>query len=304
MLQRGHERDVVQCRVKVKELRSAQCKAREGNRRSGAAPMTCRFYKELDAIVGGDPTANPRTTMDSSEQGEEGEGEGVEATESEATEVVGDTLESQEACSQELFSSQEETGQLQQLELVGEEEAEEQVPVSLNPPALSRTAERLQNLRRNQGKTREDLVKAVMNQYARENKRLQDWREKMHQWRETQSRRKELATKKSTKQLISLLARQTDCMQSLVAMQADHYRANPPPIQSSLPCAPLFAQNPLLQHPGSYHHQLPPTPVRSPTSPENYDPYPMHSTPITMQHINPEVQQALHSTPGRTYSNL
>ncbi|XP_050802613.1 uncharacterized protein LOC127047822 [Gopherus flavomarginatus] len=264
--------------------------------------MTCCFYKELDAILGCDPTANPRITMESSEQGEEGEG--VEETESEVTGVEGDTSESQEACSQELFSSQEEASQSQQLELVGEEEAEEQVHVSLNLPALSQPAERLQNLRCKPRKSKDDLVKAVMNQYASENKRLQDWREKMHQWRETQSRRKELATKKSTKQLIRLLARQTDCMQSLVAMQADQYRANPLTPQSSLPCAPLFAQNPFLQQPGSYHHQLPPTPVRSPTSPENYDPYPMHSTPITMQYINPEVQQALHSNPGRTYSNL
>ncbi|XP_050793537.1 zinc finger and SCAN domain-containing protein 29-like [Gopherus flavomarginatus] len=201
---RDHERDVLQCRVKVKELRSAYCKAREGNRRSGAAPMTCRFYKELDAILGCDPTANPRTTMESSEQGEVGEG--VEEAESEATGVEGDTPESQEACSQELFSSQEEASQSQQLELVGEEEAEERVPVSLNPPALSQPSQRLQNLRRKPRK-RKDLVKAVMNQYARESKRLQDWRKKMHEWRETQSRRKELATKKSTKQLISLLAR-------------------------------------------------------------------------------------------------
>ncbi|XP_050794225.1 zinc finger and SCAN domain-containing protein 20-like [Gopherus flavomarginatus] len=172
MLQRGHERDALQCRVKVKELQSAYCKAREGNRRSGAAPMTCHFYKELDAILGCDPTANPRTTMESSGQGEEGEG--VEETESEATGVEGDTLESQEACIQERFSSQEEASQLQQLELVGEEEAEERVPVSLNPLALSQPAERLQNLRRKPRKSKEDLVKAVMNQYARENKRLQD----------------------------------------------------------------------------------------------------------------------------------
>ncbi|XP_050795438.1 zinc finger and SCAN domain-containing protein 20-like [Gopherus flavomarginatus] len=120
---------MVQCRVTVKELRSAYCKAREGNRRSGAAPTTCRFYKELDAILGGDPTANPMTTMDSSEWREEGEVWG--GTESEGTGVGGDTPESQEACSQELFSSQEEGSQSQQLEL-GEGQAEERVPVSLN----------------------------------------------------------------------------------------------------------------------------------------------------------------------------
>ncbi|XP_050816286.1 uncharacterized protein LOC127054256 [Gopherus flavomarginatus] len=240
--------------------------------------------------------------MESSKQGEVREG--VEEAESEATGVQGNTPESQEACSQELFSSQEEASQSQQLELVGEEEAEEHVPMTLNNPALSPPARRLQNLRKNPRKSKEDLIKAVMNQYARDSKRLQDWREKMHEWRQTQSRRKELATKKSTKQLISLLARQTDCMQSLVAMQADQYRGNPYPSQSSLSCSPVFAQNIFLQQPGSYHHQLPPTPVCSPTSPENYYPYPMHSTPITMQHINPEVQQALNSNPSRTYSNL
>ncbi|XP_050816275.1 zinc finger and SCAN domain-containing protein 20-like [Gopherus flavomarginatus] len=172
LLQRGHERDALQCRVKVKELRSAYCKAHEGNRRSGAAPTTCRFYKELDAILGCDLTANLRTTMESSEQGEVGEG--VEEAESEATGVEGNTLESQEACSQELFSSREEASQSQQLEHVGEEESEERVSVSLNPPALSQPAERLQNLRLKPRKSKEDLVKAVMNQYARENKRLQD----------------------------------------------------------------------------------------------------------------------------------
>ncbi|XP_050802541.1 zinc finger and SCAN domain-containing protein 20-like isoform X2 [Gopherus flavomarginatus] len=172
LLLRGQERDALQYRVKVKELRSAYCKAREGNRRSGAAPTTCRFYKELDAILGCDPTANPRSTMESSEQGEVGEG--VEEAESEATGVEGDTPESQEACSQELFSSQEEASQLQQLELVGEEEAEERVPVTLNNPALSPPARRLQNLRKNPRKSKEDLIKAVMNQYVRDSKRLQD----------------------------------------------------------------------------------------------------------------------------------
>ncbi|KAG6929147.1 hypothetical protein G0U57_006231, partial [Chelydra serpentina] len=52
---RGHDRDTLQCRVKVKELQNAYHKAREANRHSGAAPMSCRFYKELDVILGGDP---------------------------------------------------------------------------------------------------------------------------------------------------------------------------------------------------------------------------------------------------------
>ncbi|EMP24521.1 CAP-Gly domain-containing linker protein 4 [Chelonia mydas] len=67
MMERGHDRDVVQCRVKVKELRNAYRKAHEANGCSGAAPATCHFYKELDVILGGDPTSTPTTTMDTSE---------------------------------------------------------------------------------------------------------------------------------------------------------------------------------------------------------------------------------------------
>ncbi|EMP37040.1 Clathrin interactor 1, partial [Chelonia mydas] len=63
-MERGHDRATLQCRVKVKELRNAYRKAREANSRSGAAPTTCRFYKELDAILGIDLTSTPRTTMD------------------------------------------------------------------------------------------------------------------------------------------------------------------------------------------------------------------------------------------------
>ncbi|XP_050810872.1 uncharacterized protein LOC127051922 [Gopherus flavomarginatus] len=239
--------------------------------------------------------------MESSEQGEVGED--VEEAESEATGVEGDTPESQEACSQELFSSQEEASQSQQREVAGEE-AEECARVTLTNAAGSPASRRLQNLRKNLRKSKEELIKAVMNHYNRESRKTQEWREKMYEWRQTQSRRKELATKKTSKHMISLLARQTDSFESLVAMQADLYRGNPQPSQSSLSCSPVFAQNTFLQQPVSYYPQLPPTPVRSPTSPDNYNPYPVHSTPITLQHSNPEVQQTLNSNPNRTYSNL
>ncbi|EMP29531.1 Zinc finger and SCAN domain-containing protein 29 [Chelonia mydas] len=67
MMERGHNWDALQCRIKVKELRNAYRKAHEANNYSGGAPATCRFYKELDAIFGGDLTSIPRTTMDTSE---------------------------------------------------------------------------------------------------------------------------------------------------------------------------------------------------------------------------------------------
>ncbi|KAG6929122.1 hypothetical protein G0U57_006257, partial [Chelydra serpentina] len=67
MTERGHDRDAVQCRVKVKELRYDYRKAREANGHSSAALMTCKFYKELHTILGGDPTSTATITMDTSE---------------------------------------------------------------------------------------------------------------------------------------------------------------------------------------------------------------------------------------------
>ncbi|XP_050801924.1 uncharacterized protein LOC127047555 [Gopherus flavomarginatus] len=254
--------------------------------------------------------------MESSEQGEVGEG--LEEAESQATVVEGDTPESQEACSQELFSSQEEASQSQQLEVAGEEEAAERARVTLTNAAGSSASRRLQNLRKNPRKSKEELIKAVMNHYNRESRKTQEWREKtyewresvhewrksVHEWRQTESRRKELSAKKTTKQMISLLARQTESFESLVAMQTNMYRGNPQPSQSPLPCSPVFPQNNFLQQPVPYYPQLPPTPVRSPTSPDNYNSYPVHSTPIILQHSNPEVQQTLNSDQNRAYSNL
>ncbi|KAG6939935.1 zinc finger and SCAN domain containing 29, partial [Chelydra serpentina] len=64
MMERGYDRDALQCRIKVKALRSAYRKAREANGCSRAPPTTCRFYKELDTILGGDATSTPSTTVD------------------------------------------------------------------------------------------------------------------------------------------------------------------------------------------------------------------------------------------------
>ncbi|EMP34986.1 hypothetical protein UY3_07849 [Chelonia mydas] len=111
MMERGHDRDALQCRIKVKELRNAYCKAREANSCSGAAPATCHFYKELDAILGGDPTSTPSTTMDTSEPSSTRQEKEEQQSGSEGAEAGEDTPESLDACRQELFSSQEEGSQ-------------------------------------------------------------------------------------------------------------------------------------------------------------------------------------------------
>ncbi|XP_053875779.1 uncharacterized protein LOC128832425 [Malaclemys terrapin pileata] len=65
MMERGHNRDLDQCRVKVKELRQAYQKTKEANGRSGSEPRTCRFYAELHAVLGGAATTTPPLTVDS-----------------------------------------------------------------------------------------------------------------------------------------------------------------------------------------------------------------------------------------------
>ncbi|KAM7150476.1 uncharacterized protein RBU57_013296 [Macrochelys suwanniensis] len=175
MMERGHDRDALQCRVKVKELRSAYRKAREANGRSGAAPATCCFYKELDAILGGDPTSTPRTTMDTSEpsstrQEEESGSEGAEEEE--------DSPASLAACSQELFSSQEEGSQSQQT-VLGKEQTPEDMPDATlrSQPSLLSTAKRLQRIRKRPRRSKEDMLHEVMQQSLNENQKAQELQE-------------------------------------------------------------------------------------------------------------------------------
>nr|XP_042715494.1 uncharacterized protein LOC122174610 [Chrysemys picta bellii] len=135
MRERGHDQDTLQCRVKVKELQNSYSMAQEANCHSGAAPTSSRFYKELDAILGGDPTSTAKATVDTSvahvpvESGPNQEEEILyEDVEAEGDPEAEDEAEVKDACSQEFFSTPEEARQSQLLELgeaqTGEEATE------------------------------------------------------------------------------------------------------------------------------------------------------------------------------------
>ncbi|XP_065407862.1 zinc finger and SCAN domain-containing protein 20-like [Chrysemys picta bellii] len=178
MMERGHDRDALQCRIKVKVLRNTYCKARDANGRLGAPPATCRFYKELDAILGVNPTSTPSTTMDTSEpvggRGEEEKEEEENGSDGDGPD--GDTPQSLEPCSQELFSSQEEGSQSQR-PVLGGGQTEEQVPAAstLRPqPSLLSPAQRLQRLRKRPRKSKEDMLQEVMRQSIKENEKAQN----------------------------------------------------------------------------------------------------------------------------------
>ncbi|XP_050800817.1 myb/SANT-like DNA-binding domain-containing protein 2 [Gopherus flavomarginatus] len=113
MMERGHTRDSVQCRVKVKELRQAYQKTKEANGRSGAGPKTCRFYAELHAILGVCAITTPPLSLDSvvgvvisamPEDYVDGEGE----EEEEEDELAESTQHSISPNSQDLFLTQTE----------------------------------------------------------------------------------------------------------------------------------------------------------------------------------------------------
>ncbi|EMP41174.1 hypothetical protein UY3_01594 [Chelonia mydas] len=69
MTERGYSRDTEQCCTKIKELRQMYQKARKANGRSGSQPHTCRFYRELHAIMGGDITTTSPLSVDTCKGG-------------------------------------------------------------------------------------------------------------------------------------------------------------------------------------------------------------------------------------------
>ncbi|XP_053868045.1 zinc finger and SCAN domain-containing protein 29-like [Malaclemys terrapin pileata] len=148
MRERGHDRDTLQCRVKVKVLRNAYHKAWEANRHSGAAPMSCRFYKELDVILSGDPTSTAKVPVDASvaslsvESGPSQE-EAILDEDVKREPDVEDISAARDACSQQLFSTPEEASQSQQSDLGKVQTGEEAPEMTLGgqPPLLA--AERL-----------------------------------------------------------------------------------------------------------------------------------------------------------------
>ncbi|EMP38451.1 Zinc finger and SCAN domain-containing protein 29 [Chelonia mydas] len=135
MTERGHDQDTLQCRAKVKELRNAYHKAREANHCSGAAPTSCRSYKELDAILGGGPTSTTKASVDTSVacmpvESEPRQDEEILDEDVEWDPEAEDDLEVRDACSQERFSIPEAPSQSQQSD-VGEAQTGEEARVEM-----------------------------------------------------------------------------------------------------------------------------------------------------------------------------
>ncbi|KAM7181409.1 uncharacterized protein RBU57_000211 [Macrochelys suwanniensis] len=157
------------------------------------------------------------------------------------------------------------------------------------------------------------MLHEIMQQSLNENLKAQEWREserRIRQQNEEHWHKNAELQQQTTDRLINIMERQADLIQALVATTVPTHPPQPLS-QNSFPCVPMSPPTHFPRHLGSYPHQLTPTPVASPHSPENYDSYSLHSTPITMHCSHPEVQHSLHSTPdkkaeydNRTYANL
>nr|XP_042716319.1 uncharacterized protein LOC122174700 [Chrysemys picta bellii] len=168
---------------KVKELRKVYHKAGEANCRSGAAPQTCHFYKELDGILSGDLTSTAKSTMDTSV--------GLELLESVSNpeeEVIDEEVESEDGephdvSSQVQFCTPEVSSQSLQ-SLSGETEAGEQTPdftLRNNRPTAAEHLCKIGNwLRRNT----EDMFQIMLQQSEAENTEHKKWRESEKRERE------------------------------------------------------------------------------------------------------------------------
>ena len=87
MKEQGYDRDWQQCRTKIKNLKKDYRTTKDHNGQTGRGRKTCRFFKELDNILGHRPASVPAvlldtgtsnsTGADSEESGEEREANGI-----------------------------------------------------------------------------------------------------------------------------------------------------------------------------------------------------------------------------------
>ncbi|XP_074922648.1 calcyphosin-2 isoform X2 [Chelonoidis abingdonii] len=167
LCEKSYDGDTLQCRVKIKELRQAYHKARGANHPSGASPKTCRFCKELDANLGGDPISIAKSPMDTLEGTEAAEG-GPNLE----NEVIDEEVELDEdvqlptglpsgAGSQELFFILEMSSQSQQL-LSDEQEAGDETPDVAFRNTHPIAAEHLHQIRKRPRHSKEDMFQEVL----------------------------------------------------------------------------------------------------------------------------------------------
>ncbi|XP_050810829.1 uncharacterized protein LOC127051902 [Gopherus flavomarginatus] len=276
MMESGHTRDSVQCRVKVKELRQAYQKTKEANGRSRAGPKTCHFYAELHAILGGSATTTPPLSVDSevgvviSAMAEDSAG----GEDEEEDELAESTQHSVVPNNQELFLTQTELPS-QPSEASSPDNEAMEVTSAANFSSLPTPSQRLSQIRRRKKKTRDEMFSEIMEVTHNERAHLNEWKdvvsnywkdaseredrrdEPNERWRQEDQRRHDA--------MLGLLRDQTDILRRLVELQ-EQQQGHRVPLQ------------PLCNHP----HQ---------------SPYSISSSPRRVRKRGGRLRAPTHSTP-------
>ncbi|XP_065444988.1 SRRM2 protein homolog rsr-2-like [Chrysemys picta bellii] len=251
MMERGHNRDSDQCRVKVKELRQAYQKTKEANGRSGSEPRTCRFYAELHAVLGGAATTTPPLTMDSEagiissaipEDSVDGEEE-EEEVEQEEDELAESTQHSVLPNSQDLFLSLTEVPSQPFQASIQDHDPMEGTSAAANSSSLPPPSRRLSQIRRRKKKTRDEMFAEIMESTRSERAHLNEWKDTVSKYRKEASEREDRRDQREDRRdqreerrdarderwrqedqrrqdaMLGLLREQTDMLRRLVELQ-------------------------------------------------------------------------------------
>ncbi|XP_065453464.1 SRRM2 protein homolog rsr-2-like [Chrysemys picta bellii] len=196
MMERGHNRDSEQCRVKVKELRQAYQKTKEANGRSGSEPRTCRFYAELHAILGGAATTTPPVFVDSgsgivSSATPEDSADGGEEEEEDEDELAESTQHSVLPNSQDLFITLTEVPSQASQASTQDSDPMEGTSAAANSSSLPPPSRRLSQIRRRKKRTREDMFSEIMESSRSDRAHVNEWKETVSKYRKEVSEREE-----------------------------------------------------------------------------------------------------------------
>ncbi|XP_065416017.1 SRRM2 protein homolog rsr-2-like [Chrysemys picta bellii] len=196
MMERGHNRDSEQCRVKVKELRQAYQKTKEANGRSGSEPRTCRFYAELHAILGGAATTTPPVIVDSgsgivSSATPEDSADGGEEEEEDEDELAESTQHSVLPNSQDLFLTLTEVPSQASQASTQDSDPMEGTSAAANSSSLPPPSRRLSQIRRRKKRTRDEMFSEIMESSRSDRAHLNEWKETVSKYRKEASERED-----------------------------------------------------------------------------------------------------------------
>ncbi|XP_065412148.1 pleckstrin homology domain-containing family B member 2 isoform X1 [Chrysemys picta bellii] len=199
MMERGHNRDSDQFRVKVKELRQAYQKTKEANGRSGSELRTCRFYAELHAILGGAATTTPPVTVDSGSgivssatPEDSADGGEEEEEEEEEDELAESTQHSVLPNSQDLFLSLTEVPSQPSQASIQDPDPMEGTSAAANSSSLPPPSRRLSQIRRRKKKTRDEMFAEIMESSRSDRAHLNEWKETVSKYRKEASEREDM----------------------------------------------------------------------------------------------------------------